>query len=185
MRPGYLALSRLLIIAVAKVGGWLLQFTDVGDRMNRRIRILAALRKRRAGILRAVLPLLTAVWFNAAASLCFAMTADDSPGHAAPSGHQHAPAEHTPDHRCPHCPPSNDRNDAPGAHLNCSGLDEISTGSAASKALQWELKHALPTEGFDSSSAVIRQTTAYRAANSAIPRHSTVPLNVRHCVFLL
>jgi hypothetical protein len=64
-------------------------------------------------------------------------------------------------------------------------LDDLADGVAFSKTLQLDLKHLLPAASLDSSIDFIERIALDRHRKSTAPDAPTVPLNLRHCVFLI
>jgi hypothetical protein len=150
-------------------------------------------RNRRIG--GALLPMLAAVWLSASASPCFGMAAAGKSAsderavvanpHAAHVDHSHAPPQPAPggghDHgNCPHCPPSPMSAATSAEHFGCATLAD---GAPISKAPQPELKAGLHFPGPDFLSA---STPRPRPPPRSLDRQQPhVPLNLRHCVFVI
>jgi hypothetical protein len=170
--------------------------------MRGKFQILAALRRRKAAIVRVVLPILATVWFSTSASLCFAMVPDAVPDASPPSAHHHGSTGHSPDahqheHQtpqrshetpqtghghCPHCPATTPAGDgSSSSHISCSALDDLSDNGAA-KATKLDLKHTLSAAHFSSLYASPPNSAAARIPKFADLTYRSVPLNLRHCV---
>jgi hypothetical protein len=169
--------------------------------MNRRVNVLQWLRRRKAGISSLLCPALATVWFSASASLCFGMAATidasaatgsdhalDGHAHAEhPGGQQHTPAPppHEPQHGhggCPHCPPSPTQHGAmPSAHVKCGTLAD---STPVSKEGQPDLKGAPHALAFYRAAA-FPVAIPQRTSHSHDYHPLDVPLNLRHCVFLI
>lgn len=163
--------------------------------MGNRPRMFDALRRRKRAIGRVLLPLLAAVWFTSGASLCFGMSAESVREAPAAHDHDHAnhAAHHAPAHEsashehgsCPHCPNAVADAGIPASHVSCAALDDLADAGAAAKAVKSELPHALTAARIDVAASAPSHAFVRRPTPLAEPHSSTVPLNVRHCVFLI
>ena len=156
---------------------------------------LATLRKRRRSIALALLPTL-ALWAMSG-SACLAMLTAATPAqpqaehsaaaHAGPHAaadhddHGHAPAPAPAE--CPHCPPAHAVADR--AHPSCSTTGESSTGNTPQKSFSQS-----GTPLFAVAHWLLPVTSAIPPLIAGLPpgtvqRPARVPLNIRHCVFLI
>jgi hypothetical protein len=72
----------------------------------------------------------------------------------------------------------------PPSHIGCSVLEDLADGGSPSKTLTIQLAYALAAARFDSP-FVIASSVPFRIAQTPRLDPAAVPLNVRHCVFLI
>jgi hypothetical protein len=162
---------------------------------------LTALRRKRRGVLLALLPALL-LW-TASGSACLAMLAGDlQPSHAAaqsePVGHGNAHGEHThaahthvapsheqappaPSHDCPHCPPHHGTDAT--AHAACVDSTDTPTSQATSSGLTFAAWLPSARSTLQIASPIPPLILLPRRNVDPPPPH--VPLNIRHCVLLV
>jgi hypothetical protein len=155
--------------------------------------VLEQLRRRRATIAKAALPLLMAVWCGAFASPCLGMViasgaaAQHAASHhvtSAESPSAHGCAGSMPhDGHCPHCPPGPGSSGAALSSAGCDALSNVADDGGQQPSVQ-PLKHlaAITVPGPAVMASLRRAAWSPPFESSAA---STVPLNVRHCVFLI
>lgn len=165
-------------------------------------------------VLGPVLPLLVVSWVGAAGP-CVGMAAmpDEAQAHASPpaadrahgghaatampaeaAGHADAavradtadPVQSPPRSHgtCPHCPGT--RGPTQDAHAKCGAVDDVSDAKRKPFSLGADAhKAALPGRAFADAVMPRRAGAIQRPVSNVRIPHSTVPLNLRHCVFIL
>jgi hypothetical protein len=176
--------------------------------MNGRTNILAKLRRQRGRFGRFVLAVFAMGSFTLAGAPCFAMAAPpptarvDQSAHAAhgDSGmhaHGHARAhadgisgtheqsEHQFPKHCPHCPvtAAMSHHGPSSAHAFCSALDDVSDQSLSS--LPTFAKHVVLVAAFETLPPLVFHPPPRQLTRELARARSPVPLNLRHCVFLI
>lgn len=166
--------------------------------------VLLGLRGRKRAVGRIVLPLVVSVWLGGPASACLGMTAA-SAGHGhvdvaaadrdEPKAESHADHEGDGPHgtaahdhgTCPHCPPgpSSSHGKLAPSHVSCFAADDLSDSAAPDLTAKPSLKHAPATGHFMASPECVRRCPASSRSLSLRVPHSSVALNLRHCVFLI
>lgn len=163
---------------------------------------LGRVRRRKAVITRAVLPLLVVVWGNALASPCLGMRVealDQSASEISNHAHGHMPAHGAHSHHvdgtnderasseqqpsCPHCPHGSHHEDA-GAHIACSALDDFADASGQHGIAKLQLAQVVPI-ATTVALAEIPRILSPIPARTAPPVVPAVALHLRHCVFLI
>jgi hypothetical protein len=162
--------------------------------MSRGVNVMHWLRGRNRPIGGALLPVLAAVWLSASTSHCFGMaaasdehsvTAHHPAGHAE---HSQTPLQQAPggdhDHgKCPHCPPSPTSLAGRSAeHIGCATLVD---GAPISKAPQPEFKGGPQFLAPEFVSEATSRPPPRPPPRSFDHRQPDIPLNLRHCVFLI
>jgi hypothetical protein len=161
---------------------------------------LTTLRRKRRGVLLALLPALL-LW-TASGSACLAMLAGDMPPSAAarsePAKHgtahdKHAHAAHThaapsheqapptPSHDCPHCPPHHGTDAT--AHAACVDSTDTPASQATSSSLTFAAWLPTARSALQVASPIPPLISLPRRNVDPPPPH--VPLNIRHCVLLV
>lgn len=162
--------------------------------MSMRVDPMAFCRKRSRGFVRTLLPVLVVGWLGASGP-CVGMAATAAPegnaeasahaahGRAEPSSRGSAGIEH--DHGvCPHCPSA--AGGAPsGAHVRCAAADDVSDSKRAFKPQPPDLKTALPVETRIAAAVPQARVETWRPALYHHVFPPSVPLNLRHCVFVI
>lgn len=167
------------------------------------MKLLDRLRHRRRAVARVLLPLLGAVWLGAPASPCLGMTAaphdrvgggaalheyshvhDQTAADGLVEGDQRQGERPLPHGACPHCLVA-DGSAPMGTHFVCSVLDDVSDGAAQPAAQKWDLKYFLPTFHRILPVAHAPPRRPPDARPTGPPLASPIPLNLRHCVFLI
>ena len=151
-------------------------------------RLLKSLRRRRRAVLAALLPWLTAAWLTAFAAPCFAMPAAATATHAGHShliaGHVHESANLAGHVHCLHCPPAvTHSSDDPSAHARCAAQDSVGTVGAPVKAP--ELPKVSPIIVPTLPSPPVPFAADYVRISAIARPPPSVPLNLRHCVFII
>jgi len=162
---------------------------------------LAYCRRRSRALARALLPILLLGSLGAAGS-CPAMEAaaadEAATDRAAHAGHGDAPSagDHSSDHghdqghdqghehrACPHCPAES--GGTSGGHALCAAFDEAANSKHASKPGPLDLKLAMPAELHIVEA--IREPLVGRSRPALYHRvfPPSIPLNLRHCVFVI
>jgi hypothetical protein len=176
------------------------------------MKLLQRLRKRKRTVAGVILPLVATVWFSASASACLGMAVeglDLAPDGAAAHAHDHSdhqqshagdpPGTHsvseTHDHGqsspshgpCPHCVgSSNGSSSVPTeAHGNCSVLEGVSASTVQPSVQKWELTHFLSAVQPVPFAAHAPPRRVPTSLHSAPTLDSPIPINLRHCVFLI
>lgn len=179
--------------------------------MKRRINWLGVLRRQRSGLGRFVLAFFAVATVTMTGAPCFAMAAGAqvSPAmhhegmHAGMTmvAHDHSHFAHAsehgassphgspdPSHQCPHCPlaaPMSGYTTTSGSHAVCAGLGGASDQAQAGVTMP-PFKHIAAAPQFEpAASAVLRPPGTARAFVPPALARPSVPLNVRHCVFLI
>jgi hypothetical protein len=145
---------------------------------------------------RGLLPLLAAAWLTAAPAPCAGMglagVADsaaedrqhlDHLASTSPVGADSATHNHG---HCPHCPPVgvSEQGAAPSAHTGCDATQGTRDNRVNAPA-KWDLKHSLPASLRVSGEASFHPAGVHRALKCVVSPSSRVPLNIRHCVYLI